>query len=93
MQRCENVYSKFNIKLSNESQICAGGEKGRDSCSGDSGNPFVKALPSEIGNRYFIIGIVSFGTRECGKSDKEAIYTRVSHYLPWILNKIKNNLN
>lgn len=40
------------------------------------------------GPRYFAVGIVSLGTKLCGKFGEPALYTNVSFYLPWILKNI-----
>lgn len=37
LNRCNNAYRVASITL-NSKQMCAGGEEGKDSCSGDSGN-------------------------------------------------------
>lgn len=64
----------------NYTQICAGGENGKDSCGGDSGGP----LMQEIGFTYVVVGVVSYGPRECGQKNKPAVYTHVYQYLDWI---------
>jgi len=79
-----------------KSQICAGGERGKDSCRGDSGGPLFlrRVLPTGLmdpnndhDDPWFLIGLVSFGTRVCGRG-KPGIYTRVESYVPWILKNI-----
>lgn len=65
-------------------QLCAGGEKGKDSCKGDSGGP----LMYENGRVYEISGIVSFGHRECGSEGVAAVYTNVYEYDSWIRNNM-----
>lgn len=40
--------------------ICAGGEKGKDTCKGDGGSPLVCPIPGSI-NRYYQAGIVAWG--------------------------------
>ena len=77
--------------------ICAGGERGKDSCAvrtlikksqnhtclqGDSGGPLylkgrkVSSVQSADSQElWYLLGIVSFGTRTCG-SGKPALYTR-----------------
>ncbi|XP_022195512.2 spaetzle-processing enzyme [Nilaparvata lugens] len=70
-------------------QICAGGVIGKDSCGGDSGGPLMSAQVTDgRPPRYFLIGVVSFGLKECGKTDMPAVYTRVYAYLSWILDNI-----
>lgn len=38
----------------------------------------------DYGPRYVLFGIVSVGVPSCGKFSLPAVYTNVSHYLPWI---------
>ena len=78
-------------KLSPESQLCAGGEAGRDSCVGDSGSALMTTKP-KAGNAIFsewkIIGIVSFGPRICGTDGVPGVYSKVRHYIDWILDSV-----
>lgn len=70
--------------------MCAGGKVGKDSCSGDSGGPLMKVLSDDtLGPRYYLIGIVSFGSKMCGKKNLPGVYTRMSTYIPWLLRHIK----
>lgn len=68
-------------------QICAGGELGKDSCNGDSGGGlFWRAGPledPESSEPWTLLGIVSFGSRSCGVG-RPAVYTRVSAFLDLI---------
>merc|ERR1712004_231066 len=74
----------FNIDT--DRQICAGGERGKDSCNGDSGGPlFIRDRSSDP---WIQIGLVSFGTTRCAKG-VPGVYTRVIHYLPWINSHLK----
>ncbi|GJQ73786.1 hypothetical protein Trydic_g18726 [Trypoxylus dichotomus] len=71
-----------------EMQICAGNpEQGKDTCQGDSGGPLQIKMFDHL-NIYKIVGITSFGIK-CGII--QGIYTRVSHYLPWIEDIVWNN--
>lgn len=88
VNRCENSFTKP-LHLNKIRQMCAGGEKDRDSCNGDSGGPLMYVNSHTGKPRYYIIGIVSFGSKQCGTKDKPAIYTRVAGYMRWILNNIR----
>ena len=84
MAKCSKAYRK-KANFFAESQLCAGGKRGRDSCRGDSGGP----LMAIIGNRWHAVGIVSFGSGLCGLEGIPAIYTRVGGFLDWIAGKIE----
>ena len=69
-----------------ETHLCAGGELGKDSCSGDSGGGLFSNLNDPFDGketRWEVVGIVSFGTNLCGNGTP-GVYTRVSQYLQWI---------
>ena len=70
-------------------QLCAGGERLKDSCSGDSGGPLIGL--SMPGRRlpFIQIGIVSFGSVRCGTTNVPGIYTRVTEYLDWVLDNLR----
>lgn len=79
----------FNITLSEEHIICAGGEDLVDSCSGDSGGPlFWTGKMKNSGARYFQFGITAAGYKYCGKLlngvTPPAFYTKISSYIQWI---------
>ena len=80
----------FNSKY----QICAGGEKNKDSCNGDSGSPLMKAIKKNISSNRFIIsyvliGMVSYGPPLCGNENQMAVYTRIQGYEDWILRNLR----
>ncbi|XP_012534089.1 serine protease snake-like isoform X2 [Monomorium pharaonis] len=67
------------------SMICAGDPHGnwtKDGCQGDSGGP-LQAVHSDRECLFQVIGILSF-SKGCGLIDIPGVYTRLSHYLPWI---------
>jgi len=68
-----------------ETQVCAGGELGKDSCKGDSGGGLY--IQREQYKPWYLIGIVSFGSKKCG-SGVPGIYTRVAEFIPWIEKKM-----
>ncbi|KAL2729018.1 serine proteinase stubble-like [Vespula squamosa] len=65
-----------------DSFLCAG-RAAMDSCSGDSGGPLMVN-----DGRWTQVGIVSWGIG-CGKGQYPGVYTRVSHFLPWIYKNLK----
>ena len=87
-QECSTLYKKHGAIL-NDGQICAGGQKGKDSCSGDSGGPlmYLERTPPEY--NWYLYGIVSFGPIQCGTKDFPGIYTLVPKYMKWITDNLK----
>jgi len=80
-----------------DKQLCAGGETGRDTCNGDSGGPLVinkfskitkNLTPDTEDSRWYLIGIVSFGSSRCG-TGLPGVFTRVSAHLDWIKQNLK----
>ncbi|KAH8254456.1 hypothetical protein KR032_010183, partial [Drosophila birchii] len=69
-----------------DSFICAGGVKGRDTCTGDGGSPLFCTMPGQA-DRYQLAGIVSWGI-ECAEKDVPAAYTNVAHLRSWINEKM-----
>lgn len=67
--------------------MCAGGDKGRDSCRGDSGGPLM-SVDKNTGN-WFAAGIVSFGPLPCGMAGWPGVYTKVNTYVSWISENLK----
>ena len=66
--------------------FCAGGEKGKDACKGDSGS----AIFTKQEKKVVQIGLVSGGFGdECGTEGYPTFYTRVQYYLKWILDNIE----
>ncbi|XP_023035635.1 phenoloxidase-activating factor 2 isoform X2 [Drosophila willistoni] len=74
----------FNL---HDSFICAGGEKGKDTCKGDGGSPLVCPIKGEK-NRFKSAGIVAWGIG-CGEENIPGVYTNVAYLRPWINEKLK----
>jgi len=89
--KCVDVYKTRGGILDSQSQMCAGGEPGEDSCVGDSGSALMREerLPDQRTKyRWKLLGVVSFGPRLCGTSGVPGVYSRMRHYLDWILENI-----
>jgi len=62
-----------------------------DSCRGDSGGPLMlpfRAKSVEGAVRVFQFGIVSLGPSKCETAGLPALYTKVSYFMPWILDNL-----
>ncbi|CAB3245128.1 unnamed protein product [Arctia plantaginis] len=81
-EKCQLAYSSNgrNITLW-KGQLCAGGEKDKDSCKGDGGLP----LMNDNGGRYEVVGLVSFGSTPCGTENIPSVFTNVYEYNYWIM--------
>ncbi|XP_028145421.2 phenoloxidase-activating factor 2 [Diabrotica virgifera virgifera] len=62
--------------------MCAGGEKGKDSCNGDGGSPLVCAFDDDK-DRYYHAGIVAWGIG-CGEKKIPGVYTDLAVFRNWI---------
>jgi hypothetical protein len=68
--------NRFSLK---SSEICAGGELGKDACTGDGGSPLVCQAMS---GRWTVVGLVTWGVG-CA-SHVPGVYARVSEFQSWI---------
>jgi len=59
-----------------DGNICAGGHTRKNACRGDSGGPLV----CYRSGRWYLQGIVSFGSMPCGQVGTPGVYTRVTSY-------------
>lgn len=64
-----------------ESLICAGGEEGKDTCTGDGGGPLVCQNPDT--GYYELAGITSGGLG-CGGANLPGFYANVAFFIPWL---------
>ncbi|XP_025835875.1 melanization protease 1-like isoform X2 [Agrilus planipennis] len=87
MAKCEKSFKKYTTLSKN--QLCVGGNEGKDSCGGDSGGPLMKPSAAHGAPRYYVIGLVSFGSKRCGLFPIPAIYTNTAKYLDWILGHLR----
>lgn len=76
---CTRQYKNTGAVL-RQSQLCVGGLRGKDSCSGDSGGP----LMVQTAGAWYLIGVVSFGPNKCGTAGFPGVYTNVASFVDWI---------
>ncbi|XP_076480562.1 CLIP domain-containing serine protease HP8-like [Bombus vancouverensis nearcticus] len=87
--QCQMTYGNVGVALG-YGQICAGGQKGKDSCRGDSGGSLMAVERDRNGSaRWAAVGVVSFGPSPCGMPGWPGVYTRVIDFVPWILSKMR----
>ncbi|XP_072394641.1 phenoloxidase-activating factor 1-like [Diabrotica undecimpunctata] len=84
---CITAFRILRLNLT-DSQICAGGEDGKDACKGDSGGPLMRRSKSNP-LQWYQEGIVSFGNTECGTAGLPGVYTKVLSFLSWIHSHVK----
>lgn len=84
---CTSIYKRRFITI-DETQICAGGVEGFDSCAGDSGGPLMYKPPNQI--YWYAVGIVSFGLQPCASDGVPGVYTNVDFFKEWIVSQIKS---
>ncbi|KAG8236448.1 hypothetical protein J437_LFUL016744 [Ladona fulva] len=88
-QQCSTAF-RGTVPISAVSQICAGGVRGGgDSCSGDSGGPLNHFGEVQATLRTVQHGVVSFGPRNCASPGQPGVYTRVGHFMKWVLDNIR----
>ena len=81
------IFSEEKGEFYSDGLFCAGGEKGKDACEGDSGS----AIFTKQEKKVVQIGLVSGspGGEECGTEGIPTFYTRVQYYLKWILDNME----
>ncbi|EDW43356.1 GM26518 [Drosophila sechellia] len=85
---CQLKYTSFKVKLY-ESQLCAGGMAGMDTCDGDSGGPLMVSISTGGRDVFYIAGITSYGTKQCGLGGWPGVYTRTGAFIDWIQQKLE----
>ena len=89
-QKCTEMFRKTRLGKNyvlSETLICAGGEAGKDSCTGDGGSPLVCPVPGNEGY-YYQAGIVAWGIG-CGGNNIPGAYTNVAFFADWIEEEIQ----
>ena len=70
-----------NFRLS-PSEVCAGGEEGKDACDGDGGAPLVCQSKDD---RWHVVGLVTWGV-DCARKGVPGIYANIYQMLDFIMN-------
>ncbi|XP_026546093.1 acrosin-like [Notechis scutatus] len=71
--------------------ICAGHESGElSTCQGDSGGPLM--CREERSERYWVIGVTSWGPVRCSEARKPGVFTSTQLYVDWITATTKENI-
>ncbi|XP_063831407.1 CLIP domain-containing serine protease HP8-like [Ostrinia nubilalis] len=70
--------------------ICAGGTDGKDTCVGDSGGSLVKQVTENSTTNWFLMGVTSYGYKECGSEGRPGLYARITPYMDWIIHNIES---
>ncbi|XP_307757.5 uncharacterized protein LOC1269161 [Anopheles gambiae] len=87
---CADAFSSIRLEII-PTQLCAGGEKGKDSCRGDSGGPLMRYGDGRSSTKsWYLIGLVSFGLEQCGTDGVPGVYTRMSEYMDWVLDTMES---
>lgn len=79
-ENCRSAYDKYNFAIDEEKQLCAGGERDKGTCAGDSGGPLMFFDAGKLS----IVGIVSFGTKPCAEAGIPGVFVNVWSYIDWI---------
>ncbi|XP_055855206.1 lectizyme [Episyrphus balteatus] len=88
MELCEGVLGEVGMCL-HETNLCTGPLDGGNSiCTADSGGPLVQR--SVYFGKSRLVGIVSWGKMPCGQVNAPSVFVKVSSFIDWISNTIKN---
>ncbi|CAG0924748.1 unnamed protein product [Notodromas monacha] len=84
----EKCQKQIPQKVIQKTMMCAGAE-GRDACQGDSGGPLVCKLKGTPDNKFYLMGVTSWGIG-CATPHTPGVYSEVACYMDWIKNVTKH---
>ena len=90
-ESCKKAFSRLPgaYTIYEDRQICVGGEKGKDSCTDDSGTGLTtKVKHAGKIEHYKLVGLVSWGHSLCAMEGFPGVYTKVAFFLKWILDNL-----
>nr|XP_039272367.1 uncharacterized protein LOC120346648 [Styela clava] len=94
MKICKSAYdtSVYRKGLKEHAMICAGSVLGGvDTCAGDSGGPLMCQRCTSCS--WYLAGVTSFGSDNCGLPKHPGVYTNVVEYEPWIRSIVSSASN
>lgn len=84
---CRNTWGSSYV---NDGHICVGtGDTG--ACNGDSGGPLACEKTRDGQTRWVLAGATSWGRSGCNTVGYPSVYSRVSFFRSWLLQKIREN--
>ncbi|XP_034472458.1 serine protease easter-like [Drosophila innubila] len=83
---CRQIYAQLV-----SGQMCAGGDTSAGTCRGDSGGPLMFLDTMSTSRYYVAAGIISLGSSSCNNRGRPMIFTRVEHYVNWIIGAMSIN--
>lgn len=84
---CTNTWGANYV---NDGHICVGtGDTG--ACNGDSGGPLACEKVKDGVSRWVLAGATSWGRSGCNTAGYPSVYSRVSFFRTWLLQKIREN--
>ncbi|XP_055951117.1 limulus clotting factor C-like isoform X2 [Argiope bruennichi] len=86
-EKCEEAYREgLRTVTITQNMFCAGYDSGAsDTCNGDSGGPFMFSVGPPHDRRWYLEGIVSWGSETgCAKANRYSGFTKIGRFVPWI---------